>query len=219
MVASLAKPARAQAAGASLGEWIDGSQGLPCYAYRGPIHFRHHYQTKPMWGLDGEMIPDDPVFLLGNHRLTLFTHASGHIQILSAERAWARMNQGEAIWSGANKATCIVGDSKHELIGLDEAAANDAGKLFGVGFARYSYQLGPGLRVERSIHVRPSAKSAKALPRFCCECGLRIRPRTRWTSSTWKQFWRAIECYLSSRFTIRKLLNTRLVRLRVLVLT
>lgn len=171
VVASLAKPARAQAAGASLGEWIDGSQGLPCYAYRGPIHFRHHYQTKPMWGLDGEMIPDDPVFLLGNHRLTLFTHASGHIQILSAERAWARMNQGEAIWSGANKATCIVGDSKHELIGLDEAAANDAGKLFGVGFARYSYQLGPGLRVERSIHVRPSAKVGEGASAFL----LRVR--------------------------------------------
>src|SRR5579863_4604558 len=117
--AALAKNAWPENAGSSLGEWIDGSQGLPCYAYRGPIRFSDHHQTQPMWGLDGRMIPDDPVFLLGNHRLTLFTHASGQVQILSAERAWARMNQGEAIWSGANKATCVVSGSRHELIGLD----------------------------------------------------------------------------------------------------
>ncbi len=156
MAASFVKPAWSQIAGSSLGEWIDGSHSLPCYAYRGPIRFSDHHQTQPMWGLDGNMIPDDPVFLLGNHRLTLFTHASGHIQILSAERAWARMNQGETIWSGANKATCVVGDSKHELIGLDEPAARDADKLFGVGFARYSYELDQKVKVERSIHVRPS---------------------------------------------------------------
>ncbi len=154
--ASLVKQAWSQTAGSSLGEWIDGSEGLPCYAYRGTIRFSEHYKTEPMWGLDGKMIPDDPVFLLGNHRLTLFTHASGHIQMLSAERAWARMNQGEAVWSGANKATCVVGDSKHELIGLDEQAAKEADKIFGVGFARYSYDLDQSLKVERSIHVRPS---------------------------------------------------------------
>lgn len=171
VAASLVKPASAQTAGGSLGEWIDGSQGLPCYSYRGPIRFRDHYQTKPMWGLDGKMIPDDPVFLLGNHRLTVFTHASGHIQILSAERAWARMNQGEEIWSGANKATCMVGESKHELIGLDEPAAKEANKLFGVGFARYSYELAPGLKVERSIHVRPSVKVGEGASAFL----LRVR--------------------------------------------
>jgi Glycosyl hydrolase 36 superfamily, catalytic domain len=155
--ATLVEQTWPQTAASSLGEWVDGGEGLPCYAYRGPIRFSDHYQTKPMWGLDGKMLPDDPVFLLGNHRLTLFTHASGHIQILSAERAWARMNQGEAIWSGANRATCVAGDNKHELIGLDEPAAKNADKLFGVGFARYSYQLGPRVKVERSIHVRPSA--------------------------------------------------------------
>ncbi|MGA7341474.1 MAG: hypothetical protein WBX18_12795 [Terracidiphilus sp.] len=169
--ASLVKQAWPQPAGSSLGEWIDGSQGLPCYAYRGPIRFSDHYQTKPMWGLDGKMIPDDPVFLLGNHRLTLFTHASGHIQILSAERAWARMNQGEAIWSGANNATCVVGDSKHELIGLDEPAAIKADKLFGVGFARYSYELDQRLKVERSIHVRPSTTVGEGASAFL----LRVR--------------------------------------------
>jgi Glycosyl hydrolase 36 superfamily, catalytic domain len=169
--ASMIKQSWSQTAGGSLGEWIDGSEGLPCYAYRGPIRFSEQHQTKPMWGLDGKMLPDDPVFLLGNHRLTLFTHASGHIQILSAERAWARMNQGEAIWSGANKATCVVGGSKHELIGLDEPAAKDAEKLFGVGFAHYSYQLSQGVKVERSIHVRPSTTVGEGASAFL----LRVR--------------------------------------------
>jgi cellobiose phosphorylase len=112
------------------------------------------------------MLPDDPVFLLGNHRLTLFTHASGLMQILSGERAWARMNQGEEIWSGANRATCSIGGRKHELVGLDEPAARDADKLFGVGFARYSYRLRPGLEVERSIHVRPSTTVGEGASAF-----------------------------------------------------
>jgi hypothetical protein len=171
VAASLAKPAWSQSGSNSLGEWIDGSHGLPCYSYRGPIRFSDHHQTNPMWGLDGRMLPDDPVFLLGNHRLTLFTHASGHIQIMSAERAWARMNQGEAIWSGANKATCIVDDTKHELIGLDEPSAKEADKLFGVGFARYSYQLSQNLKVERSIHVRPSTTAGEGASAFL----LRVR--------------------------------------------
>ncbi|HTY83250.1 MAG TPA: hypothetical protein VMB19_03480 [Silvibacterium sp.] len=164
--ASLVKPAWSQAAGGSLGEWIDGSQALPCYSYRGPIRFSDHYQQKPMWGLDGRMLPDDPVFLLGNHRLTLFTHASGHIQILSAERAWARLNQGEEIWSGANSATCLVNGSKRELIGLDEPAAKEANKVFGVGFARYSYQFDQSLKIERSIHVRPSTAAGEGTSAF-----------------------------------------------------
>lgn len=166
LASSLVKPAHSEAAGNSLGQWIDGSLGLPCYSYRGPIRFTDRYKTNPMWGLDGRFLPDDPVFLLGNHRITLFAHASGFIQILSGERAWARMNQGEAIWSGANQATCLVGGERHELIGLDEPAARDAGKLFGVGFARYSYQLGHGLEVERSIHVRPSTTVGKGASAF-----------------------------------------------------
>ena len=171
VAASLVRPAWPQSGGSSLGAWMDDSHGLPCYAYRGPIRFSDHYQTTPMWGLDGKMIPDDPVFLLGNYRLTLFTHVSGHIQILSAERAWARMNQGKDIWSGANQATCIIGDNRYELIGLDEPAAEKADKLFGVGFARYSYRLDPRLNVERSIHVRPSATVGEGASAFL----LRVR--------------------------------------------
>ena len=171
VAASFVKPAWSATTSNSLGEWLDGDQNLPCYAYQGPIRFSNHHQTEPMWGLDGKMIPDDPVFLLGNHRLTLFTHASGHIQLMSCERAWARINQGKEFWSGANGARCILGDSKHELIGLDEPAAKDAEKIFGVGFARYSYQLEPKLSVVRTIHVRPSTTVGEGTSAFL----LRVR--------------------------------------------
>jgi cellobiose phosphorylase len=104
------------------------------------------------------MLPDDPFFLIGNYRLTLFTHASGLLQVLSGERAWARLNDGGGYWSGLNKAACVVNGSRHELIGVDEPSAERADKLFGVGFARYAYQLPDGMKVQRSIHVRPSTK-------------------------------------------------------------
>ncbi|HUB12016.1 MAG TPA: hypothetical protein VMB34_08665, partial [Acetobacteraceae bacterium] len=84
----------------SLGDWIEDDYGLPAYHYTGPMRFPNSPQR------DGApMIPDDPFFLTGNYRLTLFTHASGLYQILTGERAWGRMNQGDARWGGANSAT------------------------------------------------------------------------------------------------------------------
>ncbi|HTS10940.1 MAG TPA: hypothetical protein VMH00_02370 [Candidatus Limnocylindrales bacterium] len=171
VASSFTKPTWAEAPDTSLGRWLDGSEGLPCFSYLGPIRFSDHQQANPSWGLDGKMLPDDPVFLLGNHRLTLFTHASGQIQILSGERAWARMNQGDEIWSGANRAVCSVEGTKRELIGPDQTAAKGADKLFGVGFARYSYQLDHGFKVQRSIHVRPSTKIGEGASAFL----LRVR--------------------------------------------
>ncbi|MGH9587422.1 MAG: twin-arginine translocation signal domain-containing protein, partial [Acidobacteriaceae bacterium] len=78
-----------------LGEWLDDAHGLPCYHYTGPLRFPNSPQRD-----NAPMIPDDPYFLLGNYRLTLFTHASGLYQILTGERAWGRMNQGDTGWSG-----------------------------------------------------------------------------------------------------------------------
>jgi cellobiose phosphorylase len=104
------------------------------------------------------MIPDDPFFLTGNYRLTLFTHASGLYQILTGERAWGRMNQGDARWGGANSATIEVSGQHHDLIGLDAPAAIAAMKRFGIGFARYDYALTPSLSVTRQISVTPSTK-------------------------------------------------------------
>ena len=137
----------------SLGDWIEDDYGLPAYHYTGPMRFPNsptRFRTP--------MIPDDPFFLTGNYRLTLFTHASGLYQILTAERAWGRMNQGDHRWGGANSATIEVSGQSHDLIGLDAPAAIAATKRFGVGFARYDYSLTPSLSVTRRLSVTPSTK-------------------------------------------------------------
>jgi cellobiose phosphorylase len=152
----------------SLGEWIDDDYGLPAYHYTGPMRFPDSPKR------DGEaMIPDDPFFLTGNYRLTLFTHASGLYQILTGERAWGRMNQGDAPWGGANSASVEISGEKHDLIGIDTPAAIAATKHFGVGFARYDYTLGPSLSVTRLLSVAPSAKIGEGASAFLTHVHLR----------------------------------------------
>lgn len=152
----------------SLGDWIEDDYGLPAYHYTGPMRFPNSPQR------DGApMIPDDPFFLTGNYRLTLFTHASGLYQILTGERAWGRMNQGDARWGGANSATIEIAGERHDLIGLDAPAAIAAGKRFGVGFARYDYALAPSLSVTRLLSVRPSTKIGEGTAAFLTQVTLR----------------------------------------------
>jgi cellobiose phosphorylase len=129
-------------AGTSLGEWTDDENGLPCYRYTGPLTF--HTPN----------IPDDPHFLLGNHRLTLFVHASGRYEILTGERAWARMN-------GPNEALVEIGGQRHELIGDAEAP-----RVFGIGFARYEHRVTPELTVTRTLTVRPSRRPGEGTSAF-----------------------------------------------------
>jgi cellobiose phosphorylase len=168
--ASLIPPAwSATGAPASpLGEWLDDDSGLPCYRYTGPMRFPDSPQR------DGDpMLPDDPFFLLGNYRLTLFTHASGIVQILTGERAWGRMNQGDARWSGSNEAAVEFAGEKHNLIAIDSPAAAAATKRFGVGFARYDYTLAPGLEVTRLLSVAPSTKAGEGVSAFLTQVRLR----------------------------------------------
>lgn len=138
---------------ASLGGWHDDGFGLPCYRYTGALRF----PSSPVEN-DTTMLPDDPVFLLGNNRLTLFAHASGLYQVVTGERSWGRVNQGDSRWSGSNQAVIEFGGAKHNLIGLDEPAAVSAEKYFGVGFARYDYTPGRSLKVRRVLSVAPSVK-------------------------------------------------------------
>ncbi|MGB6973916.1 MAG: hypothetical protein WBD67_04455 [Terracidiphilus sp.] len=152
----------------SLGDWIEDGYGLPAYHYTGPMRFPDSPQR------DGApMIPDDPFFLTGNYRLTLFTHASGLYQILTGERAWGRMNQGDARWGGANFATLEISGQRHDLIGLDAPAAIAATKRFGVGFARYDYALSPSLSVTRMLSVTPSTAIGKGSSAFLTQVTLR----------------------------------------------
>jgi hypothetical protein len=170
VASSLVKPAWSESmpTASSLGEWLDDDYGLPCYRYSGPLRFPDSPKQN-----DSIMLPDDPYFLLGNYRLTLFTHASGLYQILTGERAWGRMNQGDARWSGANAATVEFSGQKHSLIGLDSPSAAAAAKTFGVGFARYDYSLDPALKITRLLSVAPSSKIGEGTSAFHTQVTLR----------------------------------------------
>lgn len=141
--------------------------GLPSYRYAGPVPF-----PLPA-GIKRDYLPEDPFFLLGNYRLTVFAHVSGAFQILSGERAWGRLNQGEQIFSGANDATVEVSGKQTQLVGVHAPAAQRAEKVFGIGFAQYGYDLGDGLRVMRTISVLPSTKPGEGTSAFLISVSLR----------------------------------------------
>jgi len=134
-----------------IGEWSDDAAGLPCYRYLGPLPF-----VSPSSRISATYLPEDPFFLLGNYRLTLFVHASGQYQILSGERSWGRLNQGSQPWSGMNGAAVEAAGTRVELVGAHCAAAAKAEKRFGVGYAQYRYTPLPELDVTRTLSVLPS---------------------------------------------------------------
>jgi hypothetical protein len=145
----------------SLGNWMDDEHGMPCYRYTGPL------------ASGAANPPDDPFFLLGNYRLTLFTHASGRFQLITGERAWARMNRGDRAGSGANEAAVVIAGQRHELVGVDQPAAVEAEKTLGVGFARYGYRIEPALAITRTISVLPSTKPGDGTSAFVVTVRLR----------------------------------------------
>ena len=155
----------------SLGQWLDDDFGLPAFRYTGPLRFPSSPVSDHV-----PMLPDDPYFLTGNYRLTLFTHASGALQLLTGERAWGRMNQDPAPhplkFAGAYQASVTVNGTNYPLIGLDSSAAAAAIKIFGVGFARYEYAVTSTLSITRRISVPPSTKLHKGVSAFLVEVRL-----------------------------------------------
>jgi hypothetical protein len=149
----------------AIGEWLDDADGLPCFHYTGPLSFHIRLKNGETLtpkhiapGYSRSYLPEDPYFLLGNYRLTVFVHASGLYQILTGERGWGRMNQGDSSFSGVNRAAVEFGGKRYELVGMGSPAAAAADKVFGVGFARYRYQVTPAVEITRAISVRPSKK-------------------------------------------------------------
>ena len=137
----------------TFGHWYWTEHGLPAYEYTGCIP----YEVKDDRG-DDSQLPEDPYFLLGNHRLTVFAHVSGVLQIMTAERVWARINAAERPNYGVNSATLSVGKKRYELVGVGSMAANpeQCKRRFGVGFADYQYDMGQGIVCERRVTVNPS---------------------------------------------------------------
>lgn len=154
--------------GQQIGEWRSTSQGLPMYQYLGSLPF----QTLDNEGNDSRL-PEDPYFLLGNYRLGLFTHVSGIFQFITAQRVWARVNFSEEQPNyGSNEAYILLkqgGKSKQtDLVGIGSIASDPqrTRRFFGVGFARYEYDLGGGASCTRIISVKPSEKVNEGAPSF-----------------------------------------------------
>ncbi len=144
-----ALPSQAKRDMSTVGHWESDAAGLPCFRYTGtlPANGREPNGQLPK-------MPTDPWFLLGNYQLTLFTHVSGELELITGQRAWGRMNQGEGVNSGNNRSFVnILGSdgSVAETVTLEAPAA----RVFGCGFARYGYQQN-GLSVERTLSVAPS---------------------------------------------------------------
>lgn len=150
-----------------MGSWLYTGNGLPLYQYKGPLPFTAVDKN----GVDA-VLPQDPFFLLGNYRMALVTHASGIYQFLTAERAWARINASEQPNYGWNEASITFKNDKKaqkiKLTGLDSIAANPVivQKHFGIGFARYAYQLENGIVCTRILSVKPSVKINSGNPSF-----------------------------------------------------
>ncbi len=152
---------------AQIGHWGMSSKGLPVYRYTGPLPFTAADKN----GKDANL-PEDPYFLLGNYRMTLITHASGIYQFLTAERAWARINAATQTNYGWNDASLVIRKDgvakKTALVGITSIAADTSKtqKNFGVGFARYTYQLDNDITCIRIISTKPSQKINTGNPAF-----------------------------------------------------
>jgi hypothetical protein len=126
-----------QAQSNEIGYWMNDSNGLPCFNYTGSIPYSALLPNKQKVKLS-----DDPWFLLGNYQLTLFAHVSGQYVLITGQRAWGRMNQGNKPNSGANNAYITrINDinevvRKYQLTGLASLAAdpNKCKRVFGCGF-------------------------------------------------------------------------------------
>lgn len=137
-----------------IGFWSSDNAGLPCFEYTGEIPFREKLEN----GNDVKL-PDDPWFLSGNYRLTLFTHISGEYELISGERSWARINQGAVRNSGTNSSSIKINGDEHSLVGINSLSADSSKckRVFGCGFADYRYNIG-GVAVEKNMSVKPSTE-------------------------------------------------------------
>lgn len=153
-----------------IGYWSSDSDELPCFQYTGTIPA---VATMP----NGEkaLIPDDPWFILGNYMLTVFPHVSGEYELITGQRSWARMNQGDKPNSGSNfSAVKILGKNGEiedtlELTGMNSLAADPTTciRTFGCGYAQYEYP-NPDLNITRHLSTIPSTNYDNGIPALLC---------------------------------------------------
>ena len=155
---SLAAGAKKQNSNSPIGDWKIDAAGLPCFNYVGSVPYKATLANG-----DSVKVNPDPWFVLGNYQLTLFAHVSGQYELITGQRAWARMNQGDRINTGKNDARLEVLSADggivktYLLVGLKSLSADSAKskRIFGCGYAQYQYQADM-LKVSRTLSVKPS---------------------------------------------------------------
>ncbi len=106
--------------------------------------------------------------VLGNSRMKVVTHADGSYQIVSGERCWAKFNADRQNPDmGVNRATVYVGRDAVELVGPNFNTKKYSREIYsGIGFTRYDYKLGSGIKCSRMISVMPSEEANDGNPCF-----------------------------------------------------
>ena len=136
-----------------LGHWLEDENGLPAFSYDAALP----YHVKLPDGSEPKM-RNDPWFLLGNYRITVFTHVDGTLEIITGERSWGRLNQGERVNSGANACTLTLDGKEYALVGPGSLAEDPAvcNRVFGCGYATWTYRIGKlQVSVRVTNHGRP----------------------------------------------------------------
>ncbi len=138
-----------------------------------------HMSAADKWEISPEGLPyakiewngdlvNDPSYLLGNYRVKVNAHASGIYELISGERIWARFNADPVRPDyGRNRAVAIVDGRETALVGAGSLAARNRCQMYaGVGFVRYDYDLGNGVKCSRMISVMPSENVNEGNPFF-----------------------------------------------------
>lgn len=168
------------ASAGEIGNWTFTSQGMPVYYYTGALPFG------PLDDVGNPSnLPADPYFFIGNYRLGLFTHMSGIYQFITAERAWSRINFEEAQPNyGKNDAYISLRKGnkteKITLVGMNSLAVDPLSteRSFGVGFARYEYNVGNDISCTRIISVKPSVRVNSGIPAFIVSVTLKNKGKS-----------------------------------------
>lgn len=134
-----------------IGKWMLDEAGLPCFAYTGDLPY-----NAPDDKGQKIRLPEDPWFILGNYRITVFSHVSGEYELISGQRSWMRLNKGEGKTEGKNSAEVVIDGESHLLTGMSSSSASaNRSKIHGCGFAFFEY-LAEGILISRNLSVKPS---------------------------------------------------------------
>lgn len=110
------------------GSWDIDRNGFPFFNYAGRLPSRAKMKNG-----ESARLPEDPWFLLGNYQLTLFTHVSGEYEIITGQRGWGRLNQGNKPNSGKNRSVLEIEGKEYVLTGINSPSADPhiCTRLFG----------------------------------------------------------------------------------------